>query len=85
MVCDAAQKVSKTAGCGTATSVVLTQAILAQGAQHLAAGANPMQLREGILQGVTRACKVIRAAAQPAGETELQCVMQTAVPDARAV
>ena len=85
LVCDAAQKVSKAAGCGTATSVVLAQAILAQGAQHLAAGVNPMQLREGILQGVTRACKVIRAAAQPAGETELQCVMQTAVPDARAV
>ncbi len=49
---EAATKTNDVAGDGTTTATVLAQAIVNEGLKNLAAGANPMQLRAGIEQGV---------------------------------
>src|SRR6185312_10522430 len=45
---EAATKTNDVAGDGTTTATVLAQAIVNEGLKNLAAGANPMQLRQGI-------------------------------------
>ncbi|MFW5702436.1 MAG: chaperonin GroEL [Candidatus Dojkabacteria bacterium] len=52
LVKDAATKTVDTAGDGTTTAVVLTQAIITEGLKNIAAGANPMEIRTGIEKGV---------------------------------
>ena len=47
-----AEKTSDTAGDGTTTAVVLTQAIVAEGLKNVAAGADPLALKRGIQKGV---------------------------------
>lgn len=85
LVRDAAQKTGKNAGSGAATCIVLTQAILERGMRSLAAGANPVLLRKGIMQAADEACRTIQSGAFSADEQTLAQVMQTAVPDERAV
>src|SRR5512146_3076868 len=48
MVKEVASKTSEVAGDGTTTATVLAQAIYAEGAKLLTAGANPMDLKRGI-------------------------------------
>jgi len=52
LVKEAATKTVDTAGDGTTTAVVLTQAIVNSGIKTIAAGANPMEIRTGIEKGV---------------------------------
>jgi len=49
---DAASETVDEAGDGTTTAVVLAQAIVTQGLKNVAAGANPMEIRNGIEKGV---------------------------------
>lgn len=49
---EASSKTADAAGDGTTTAVVLAQAILSEGFKNVAAGANPMEIRRGIEQGV---------------------------------
>src|SRR5690348_17924746 len=52
-------------GDGTTTATVLAQAIVNEGLRNLAAGANPMQLRQGIEKGVEAVVEYIRNTAKP--------------------
>ena len=54
MVKEVASKTSDVAGDGTTTATVLAQAIMAAGLKNVTAGANPMDLKRGIDQAVTR-------------------------------
>lgn len=49
---EASSKTADAAGDGTTTAVVLAQSILSEGFKTIAAGANPMEIRRGIEQGV---------------------------------
>ena len=53
MVKEVASKTNDTAGDGTTTATVLTQAIVREGAKAVAAGLNPMDLKRGIDLAVT--------------------------------
>src|SRR4030081_1467790 len=48
---EAATRTNDIAGGGTTTATVLAQAIVNEGLKNLAAGANPMQLKQGIDKG----------------------------------
>jgi chaperonin GroEL len=52
MAREVASKTSDLAGDGTTTATVLAQAIYREGVKHVAAGANPMDLRRGIERAV---------------------------------
>src|SRR5512135_1283698 len=62
---EAATKTNDVAGDGTTTATVLAQAIVTEGLKNLAAGANPMQLRQGIEKGVEAVVEYIREVAVP--------------------
>ncbi|HZY76623.1 MAG TPA: TCP-1/cpn60 chaperonin family protein, partial [Jatrophihabitantaceae bacterium] len=47
-----ATKTNDVAGDGTTTATVLAQAIISEGFKNVAAGANPMYLKQGIQKGV---------------------------------
>jgi chaperonin GroEL len=53
MVKEVATKTQDISGDGTTTATVLTQSIVREGLRHVAAGANPMQLKRGIDRAVT--------------------------------
>ena len=48
---EVASKTNDTAGDGTTSAVLLTQAIATEGLKNVAAGANPLALRKGIIKG----------------------------------
>jgi chaperonin GroEL len=60
LVKEVAKKTDDVAGDGTTTATVLAWAMVRQGLQNLAAGANPMSLRRGIEQAVDAAVDAIR-------------------------
>src|SRR5687767_12318357 len=49
---EVATKTNDIAGDGTTTATVLAQALIREGLRNVAAGANPMDLKKGIEQGV---------------------------------
>lgn len=63
-------KTEGTAGDGTTTAVVLAQAILREGYRMVAAGANPVDLRKGILGAAQVAAAAIRKSAKTIGTKE---------------
>src|SRR5499427_2724213 len=52
MVREVASKTSDVAGDGTTTATVLAQAIYREGSKNVTAGANPMELKQGIDKAV---------------------------------
>src|SRR5690606_144766 len=54
IVKQAASKTADVAGDGTSTATVLAQAIIQEGARHVAAGLNPMDLKRGIDKAVAK-------------------------------
>src|SRR2546422_10293859 len=58
---EAAIKTNDMVGDGTTTATILVQAILAEGLKNIAAGANPMQLRNGLERGAEGLMEEIRA------------------------
>src|SRR6187200_3794913 len=65
MVREVASKTSDTAGDGTTTATVLAQAIYREGARNVVAGANPMEIKRGIEQGVTVIVEEIKKMSRP--------------------
>jgi chaperonin GroEL len=61
----AATKTNDVAGDGTTTATILTQAIIAEGLRNLAAGANPLALRSGIMQAADRVNELLDEWATP--------------------
>ncbi|XWX03561.1 chaperonin GroEL [Aggregatilineales bacterium SYSU G02658] len=62
---EAATKTNDIAGDGTTTATVLAQAIVTEGLKNVAAGANPMLLKKGILYAADLVAKNILAQATP--------------------
>ncbi|HHQ48838.1 MAG TPA: chaperonin GroEL, partial [Acidobacteria bacterium] len=65
MVREVASKTSDVAGDGTTTATVLAQAIYREGIKNVTAGANPMELKQGIDGGVKAALKTIEEISLP--------------------
>jgi chaperonin GroEL len=65
MVREVASKTSDVAGDGTTTATVLAQAMIREGAKHVAAGANPMGIKRGIDQAVQKTIEGIKSLSQP--------------------
>ncbi len=62
---EAATKTNDIAGDGTTTATVLAQAIVTEGLKNVAAGANPMLLKKGIMAAAAEIAKNIREQATP--------------------
>src|ERR1700738_1704109 len=62
---EAATKTNDVAGDGTTTATVLAQAIVNEGLRNLAAGANPMLLKNGIDKGTEALVEFIRSESIP--------------------
>lgn len=58
-------KTNEVAGDGTTTAAVLAQAIIKEGLKNVAAGANPMALRKGILDASKIACEELKKISMP--------------------
>jgi len=79
---EAATKTNDVAGDGTTTATVLAQAIVNEGLKNLAAGANPMQLRQGIDAGVRAIVEYIRQNATPVdGKKEIAQIATVSAAD----
>ena len=65
MVREVASKTSDTAGDGTTTATVLAQALFREGIKHVAAGANPMDLKRGIEKAVAVVTEEIKKLSKP--------------------
>src|SRR3990167_4398944 len=61
MVREVASKTSDVAGDGTTTATVLAQAIYREGLKNVTAGANPMELKQGIELAVKAAVDLINS------------------------
>lgn len=64
LVKEVATKTNDVAGDGTTTATLLAQAIIREGHKNIAAGANPMILRKGIMQAVDEAVKSVQDSAK---------------------
>src|SRR5438093_11270458 len=62
---EAAIKTNDMAGDGTTTATILVQAILTEGLKNIAAGANPMLLRNGLERGVEILVEEIKTMSKP--------------------
>ncbi|KXK15657.1 MAG: 60 kDa chaperonin [Chloroflexi bacterium OLB15] len=62
---EAATKTNDIAGDGTTTATVLAQAIVNEGLKNVAAGANPMLLKRGIMEAVEKIAENIKSQATP--------------------
>jgi chaperonin GroEL len=62
---EAALKTNDIAGDGTTTATVLAQAIVNEGLKNVAAGANPMLLKKGIMAATDRIAESIKSQATP--------------------
>jgi chaperonin GroEL len=62
---EAATKTNDAAGDGTTTATVLAQAIIHEGFKNVAAGANPMDVRRGLEQGLETVVEAIKEMATP--------------------
>lgn len=70
LVKEAATKTVDTAGDGTTTAVVLSQAIIHEGFKNIAAGANPMEIRLGIERGVDAIVENLKKSAKAVKDNE---------------
>jgi len=70
LVKEVATKTNDVAGDGTTTATVLAQAMVKEGLRNLAAGAQPMDLKQGIEAAVTKVSETLRSHATPVGGRE---------------
>ncbi len=65
LVKEVAIKTNEIAGDGTTTATILTQAIVREGYKNVAAGANPIMIRNGIFKAVDKAVEIIKSISTP--------------------
>ena len=65
LVTEVAQKSDNKAGDGTTTSTLMTQEIVNQGIRVVAAGANPVSLRNGVVLAASKLAERVREIAKP--------------------
>ena len=68
LVKEVASKTGDTAGDGTTTATVLTQAIVSVGLKNVTAGANPMDLKRGIDKAVSKVVESIKGQSEVVGD-----------------
>ena len=68
LIKEVSTKTNDVAGDGTTTAAVLAQAIIKEGLKNVAAGANPMALRRGILKTVEIAVSELKKISKEVGE-----------------
>ena len=72
LVQEVASKSDNKAGDGTTTSTLMTQEIVNQGIRVVAAGANPVSLRNGVIHAASKLAEEIRRLSKPVkGNTDL--------------
>ncbi len=82
LVKEVSVKTNDVAGDGTTTAAVLAQAIFREGAKNVAAGANPMVLRSGILSAVDVAVDELKKISKPIeGKTAIAQVASISAGD----
>src|SRR5260370_24867338 len=82
LIREAASKTNDVAGDGTTTATVLAQAIVTEGLKNLAAGSNPMQIKQGIEQRSEAVVEYIRSEAIPVeGKKEIAQVASISAAD----
>ncbi len=69
MVREVASKTNDIAGDGTTTATVLAQSIIQTGLKNVTAGANPMDLKQGIDQAVKAVVEELRNQSKPVGDS----------------
>jgi chaperonin GroEL len=80
---EAATKTNDVAGDGTTTAIVLAQAIVHEGMRNVAAGANAMQLKQGIDRGSAALVQKLQEQATPVkGKDEIAQVAAISAADA---
>jgi len=67
---EVATKTNDIAGDGTTSAVLLTQAIATEGLKNVAAGANPLALRKGIVKGKDAVVQALREMSKPISTRE---------------
>ena len=67
---EVASKTNDTAGDGTTSAVLLCQAIATEGLKNVAAGANPLALRKGIIKAKDAVVKALKEMSKPIGNKE---------------
>jgi chaperonin GroEL len=65
LVKEVATKTNDVAGDGTTTATLLAQAIIREGLKNVAAGANPMAIKKGILKAADAAVKALQDMSKP--------------------
>ena len=79
---EAATRTNDVAGDGTTTATVLAQSIVTEGLKNLAAGANPMLLKQGIDKGTEAIVEYIRKEAIPVeGKKEIAQIASISAAD----
>ncbi|OGY90681.1 MAG: chaperonin GroL [Candidatus Komeilibacteria bacterium RIFCSPLOWO2_01_FULL_52_15] len=82
LVKEVASKTSDVAGDGTTTATVLAQAIISEGLKNVAAGANPLSLKEGIDLGTKSVVEYLRTISKKVhGKTEIEQVASISAND----
>jgi chaperonin GroEL len=82
LVKEAASKTNDVAGDGTSTATVLAQAIVTEGMRNIAAGANAMQLKQGLeLASDAVVAQIQDAAVEVAGKAEIAQVAAISAAD----
>ena len=62
-----AEKTNDLAGDGTTTSIILTQALISEGLKNVAAGANPLELKNGMKKGAETVIEELKKTSQKVG------------------
>lgn len=70
LIIEVASKSDSKAGDGTTTSTLMTQEIVNQGIRVVAAGANPVSLRNGVTYAASKLAAEIKATARPVANNE---------------
>lgn len=70
LVREAATRTNDIAGDGTTTAIVLAQVIISEGFKNVAAGADPLELRKGIMAAARVAAETLKAGAVPVDTLE---------------
>ena len=79
---EVANKTNDVAGDGTTTATVLAQAMISDGLRLVAAGANPMELKTGIEDGVAKVVEEIAEMATPVSSTDHSSIAYVAANSA---
>ena len=69
LVKEVSTKTNDVAGDGTTTATLLAQAIIREGLRNLAAGANPMDIKKGILKAAEKAVDELHELSNPISST----------------